>query len=388
MSEKISKDNLSKVCITVLFISTPFLTSILSYKYDSLTVSIALLASVLFGIIKLRNCFATDVLRLLLAISIFCLYQPVVSMAFGVIGLMILKDKGSNNIKIVIKDTARKSATIIIGFFIYKKTISDIYLSEYYKQQGEILKINKESIESVIHNMSGYILLIKDFIANPYILIPLIICLTLCVFTLIKNAKFLLHTLLAIPFIFVATIGCNFILKSPAFQARELMGFACLFISIVIFSSSEKNGILSKYLIPTLSIGVFITNTLISYTFLNYKDEIARRDSNILSDINIAINHYGISEIKKINLLYSPLQPSKKQENMESAYPIINKMIFEKGFSSTWYAKAFLSEENEINFPMEQGYEKIILPDFKTCFTDSKLTDGTMYLSIRKNCRN
>lgn len=387
LSNKISSNNLVRVCCAIIFISTPFLTSILSYKYDCLTVSIALFLAVIFNTLEIRSFIFNIAVKIIIIFSIFCIYQPAISMAFGIIGLTILSRRESFNIKSEIYNIALKSAIIALSFVLYKNIISDPYLGDFYKSQGQLIKPNHLFISVLMENVKGYLYNVYLFIKYPYILVPLIISFFSCCFIVsTSNNKLKCQILLSLPFILVAITGCNIILENAAFQAREMLGVQCFIIGVFLILGKAKNKNLIKINLVLLTLGVFITNTTISYTYLNYKDEMERRDQLILSDINKVIINYGADNIIKTYLFYNIAPKSKKQLNMETAYPIINKMIYNKEFSSVWYAQGYLGEENEINLNMEQKHGNVTDPQFRTCFTSSKLIEGTLYLSIEKNC--
>lgn len=386
LSKKISDKKEIRICSSILFMSTPFLTSILSYKYDCLTVSIAIFLAVFFNILELSNKIILFIIRVVTVFSIFCIYQPVIALAFGIVGLMITS--GTDEIKKHITSALTKTLSIFIGFVIYKKTISDIYLSEHYKNLGKIISIDNNTLSKIFFNITGYSKLIYNFISEPYIMVPLIISSIYALRNVIilRGSNGFVRFTIAAPFIFTSAIGCNIILQNPSFQAREMLGFPCLMIFITLLSWNKKERAKTSYIIYTLTLGVLITNTMISYTYLNFKDEMFRRDTYITNDIKSAINHYGIENVKSIELVYSKTPYTDKQYNMAKAYPSIMDMIFNNGFANLWYAQGYLSSINNIKIPMREVRTDIETPDFKTCSSDSTIKDKIMKISIKNNC--
>lgn len=374
-----------KICSTILFFSSPFLTSILSYKYDCLTVSIAILLAVIYGTYQTKRKILLFTIRMVLIFSIFCIYQPVISLVLGLIGLTIINQK--NGVYETIRSILEKTSPIAISFIVYKKTISDIFLNEYFKVQGKIISPDMAGLRLMKENIIGYIHVINNFLLEPYVITPLILCSVYAIINLItiKDRKLIISVIAATPFIFFSFVSCNVILQNAAFQAREILGFPIIFICIMkIINAKQKPRLLPIVFI--LTSGVFITNTVVSYTYLNFKDEMARRDLSITNDIKSTLNHYGIDNIKRINIIYSKTPYTDKQSNMATAYPIINNMIYDNGFSNLWYAKAYISEIYGIKIPMTESLSSSDLSGYKTCSSNSSFNHGTVTLSIVKNC--
>ena len=143
---------------------------------------------------------------------------------------------------------------------------------------------------------------------------------------------------------------------------------------------------LSTFLSILLTCGVLITTLTISYSFLNYKDEIARRDKQYVNDINASILHYGVDNVKRIKITYKKPDLTNKENAFLAAYPILSRMIYDRGFSSYWYSNAIIKEENNINIPISETHDDFNDQMFKTCFSKSKLSEGTMSITFGHYC--
>lgn len=260
-------------------------------------------------------------------------------------------------------------------------------LNDYYKSHGALIHIDANMFTKLFSNILGYCYKLKLFLKHTYIIFPLT-CTILLVGSYLPKTKWdqKILILLSLPFIFVSMVGCNIVLEQPAFQGREMLGLPSLFIFFSILLSGNRLNKIHRFCIISLTLGVFLTNMTVSYAFLNYKDELARRDKIILSYINQIIIHYGAKNIRDIKLTYIVDRLNNKQSAMERAYPIINILMQYREFSSVWYAAAILNAENNINIPVSQSEVDFEDPQFTTCFIKSKLEDHVMYLSVVRSC--
>ncbi|MBW4276471.1 glucosyltransferase domain-containing protein [Escherichia coli] len=389
ISKKVSHpdDHITQLNVSIIFLSSPFLLAILSYKYDSIPVSLSLLMASVFTLIKFKDIFIRTAVNIALIIGILSLYQPALSLIIGLIGINLLGVKSKSDVKPYLKDALYLIFCLAIGFIAYKLTISDHMLSENYKRSGSLLPISLQSIPKLETNILGYFDNLYSFLSYPYILFTSItISIYAGISILFKRNHESLIFILALPFILVASLGCNIILNKPAFQAREMLGVPCLFIFMVLTLSNLHFKKLSTFLSILLTCGVLITTLTISYSFLNYKDEIARRDKQYVNDINASILHYGVDNVKRIKITYKKPDLTNKENAFLAAYPILSRMIYDRGFSSYWYSNAIIKEENNINIPISETHDDFNDQMFKTCFSKSKLSEGTMSITFGHYC--
>jgi len=389
IAQKISPEHGSvpRLCIPILFMSSPFLTSILSYKYDSLTASTALLIAAIVPIYNYKKKFLDIIIGTILLVIMFCLYQPALSLMVGLMGVSLISGNRNEKTSHKIEHLTLSSIKIIISFILYKHFIADNFLNDYYKQSGTLIELNQNFAQSISFNIVNYSKNLSLFLLNPYIFTPTLLGLILI---LLDSFIFRTHrsALLIISFILVAigALGCNIILRSPSFQGREMLGMPALLILIVLLLCQSKFKRFAPPVAVAITLGVFLTNLVLSYTFLNYKDAIKDRDSLVVAAVNSSIENYGVGNINKIRIDESSFFNTKKMNVIQIAHPIISRMIYDKGPSSTWYFRALINEESGIDFPISKLDTNGYNPDFRTCFTSSSLTDASLNIRFEKNC--
>ena len=389
IAHKIAHENirLPSACITIIFMSSPFLTSILSYKYDSLTASISLFIASIVSLCNYRKTLIDIIMGSILLVIMFCIYQPALSLMVGLMGIKILSGIGKESDSHQIKYLFLSSIKIIIAFIFYKHFIADSLLNDYYKHSGSLIKLNQDPVKSLTTNILNYAKNLSLFLSSPYILTPSILGVALIVIDMII-CRTKRSPLVAASFILVliGSLGCNIILQSPSFQGREMLGAPALIIFLIILTSQSKLKRFGTVLAVTITSGVFTTNLVLSYVFLNYKDALEDRDKLVVAAVKSSIEHYGVSNIKKVNIDELSFFKTKKMNVIESGHPIISKMIYDNGPSSTWYFRALISEESGIEFPISKLDIKNFNPDFRTCFTTSSLKDASLNIRFEKNC--
>lgn len=389
LATKITKnnDNFLKNIITIIFLSSPFLTAILSYKYDCLPVSVAISIAVMVTFLKLKSSILKIIIQSLSLFIIFSIYQPVLAIFIGILGLKLLNTDSLTEVKEELIQTSYSLISIILSFFIYKKIIADNYLNDFYKSRGSIVHITKNGFEILIKNIEGYSKKIFLFIDYPSIYIPILLLSLLTIYTILRKKKYLeiLKVTLALPFILTAGLSCNIVLEHAAIQFREMLGVFFIFLSLIIISR-KANFHNSYTLIIILTSGLYLTNLMISYSLLNYKDQMAELDNRYIQQIDQIIVKYSPENIKSITIIPSARILTKKMQATENAYPILRDFIFENNFSNIWYAKALINEENNIGYPIKD-YDGDHVELLKTsCNFSSQLVNSVLYLKIQDNC--
>lgn len=315
-------------------IANPFFLSNLSYKFDSLTMSLAVLFSCIpFAFRGLKSLPKVALTTACIVISL-CLYQAA-SNAFVILAVSFLildYHKNKSCLQVLIAN----AASFTIAYTIYLKLIVPLYVvGEYSTGHSEILPLSLDSLVSIANNIEMSFTLIKSFMTGYAgiiftllfsIAVACVIAVAILTFRKSKSVKGFVIFLIVIasPIIFYACIpGVVLALKNPVLMPRVYIGFGFAIassMSIVYFTLRHY----FKPLVVAMAVPVVF---LFSFgaTYGNSLKAQKEFDAFILSNISSDINRLGLSGKKYIVVDgYMPKSPVTMLAYRK--YPLVEMM--------------------------------------------------------------
>ncbi|WP_313112557.1 glucosyltransferase domain-containing protein [Pseudescherichia sp.] len=315
-------------------IANPFFLSNLSYKFDSLTMSLAVLFSCIPFTFRCMKAFSNVVLTTACIITSLCLYQAA-SNAFVILAVSFFLLESCKN-KGCIQAIILNAASFAIAYAIYLKIIVPHYVvGEYSTGHSDVLPLSLDSLDSIANNTGMSVNLIKSFMAGyagtMFLLlftvsVVCIIVIAICSFINSKNIKGLLISLIAIssPAIFFLSIpGVVLALKNPVLMPRVYIGFGFAIaasMSIIYFT-------LCRFFKPLVLVMAVPVMFLFSFgaTYGNSLKAQKEFDAFVLSNISSDINRLGLSGKKYIVVDgYMPKSPVTMLAYKK--YPLVEMM--------------------------------------------------------------
>lgn len=315
-------------------IANPFFLSNLSYKFDSLTMSLAVLFSCIPFTLRCMKAFPNVVLTTACIVISLCLYQAA-SNAFVILAVSFFILESCKN-KGCIKAIILNVVSFAIAYAIYLKLIVPHYVTgEYSTGHSDILPLSLDSLGSIANNIGMSVNLIKSFMTgyagNMFLLLfsvsmVCIIVIAFCSFINSKNIKGLIISLIVFAspaIIFVSIPGVVLALKNPVLMPRVYIGFGFAIaasMSIIYFTLFRQ----FKSLVLVMAVPVMF---LFSFgaTYGNSLKAQKEFDVFVLSNISSDINRLGLSGKKYIVVDgYMPKSPVTMLAYQK--YPLVEMM--------------------------------------------------------------
>jgi len=312
---------------------SPFFLENISYSFDSLWMSLAILTACYpIFIIRLD---ISSVSRLLLgSISLFlsfCLYQPAVGVFLILTIFAIYVDYIDN--KKIFKTIFQLIIMLLIALEAYKLMAIFISFDHYAKEHKEILT-SPEIYKSAIANICSYLDILKtDWIWNPIgvlvsvIFIDFIIsnCCYILHINSCKKYKKLIITILIIPIALIFSSGPQFLLKNPVFAPRTFLSLSVL-VPAVLFAISKT---ILKYKIVIVNICIALLclqSALVASTYgfilknqKQYEDKILY---HLTYDIDFLSKKFNFTSI----YIKGTIGKTPVIGDTANVYPILNKL--------------------------------------------------------------
>lgn len=312
-------------------ISNPFFIQNLAYRYDSLSMSAAVLSVCSSFYFARKPCLRNLLLSILLSFASLCLYQSAINILIGLTALAIIVDYHLS--KRVLRNCVTLFSVFIISnvFYLLAMKLTGINSSG----RGEI------DVLGAMERLSNY----SDYFSNALgvkthtIILFLIILSYLSIFTMIfinkrdnKSSKIDVLLLLFSPFVaFISIFGALPLLAGQSPQPRILTGAASFFVYLntcmYVLSMAIKSDKYQKIVMYCFLVPVSLFMLSIPYAFVNAQSKQTEFDlrviNNVANDIDKQIN---INDYDKVTTLGGT--PDVRQVFVNSKQlPLVKEMV-------------------------------------------------------------
>lgn len=333
-------DRLSVVLCLLMFIISPFFLENLSFKFESLGMSITLgLYLILFSLPDhIGKTFAL-VISIIVTVCVSCIYQATLGAFFSLLFLTVFLELEEIPLKNSLEKAFYKLVGFCIGFFFYIFCIAPHYVAKtgYQAEHSGLISLTSAGIDKFISNLKSFFTYLKWFYFpndNPFVTFLTTAVLLVTLVAIIMYVKILLSKEndsakyskaflgLVIPvFIIVFAFIPMCFLSNPNFMPRAFISFNVflLFAGIMIISLSKKNRLALLILIP-----IFLFSYSFSYTYANLLKSQVDYENHIAQTIV-----YDLNKIDGINGSYRFFIEGKRLVAKDVALATKRYRIFE-----------------------------------------------------------
>ncbi|HDT4929066.1 TPA: glucosyltransferase domain-containing protein [Enterobacter kobei] len=310
------KGSLFIVLSTIIAFNSQFLISNLSYRYDSLPMSISILLAVIPFIFMRRN-------WIFFLCSIFCLvlsfqmYQPS-AMIYVICSLIVSAAKYEGAIG-YIKSNSIAAAAFVASFALFKMII--IYVGGV--GRADFFTAAKNPTETLGGNIAQHMHLFNMSAQSPmkiiYIILSALMLMSI-VLVLKKDKAKATIILLTTPIVFVLTFIANALLKEAWFTSRILIAFPFFMVFIIVCSYHAS---VNKYFLYATLFLSCISSLVFSATYasaLRSQDEV---NNKYLNEISLVTNGFGVDKVA----IYGDAPRSKEYMRAGFIYPIMSNIV-------------------------------------------------------------
>lgn len=347
------------------FISTPFFIENLSYRFDSLPMSLSL--SVLIFSFGIKNRATSFFLTSLSAVISLSLYQASISLfiTLAIIDLIhgIYFSKNKINCKESFSNTSIYATSLIIGFLFYKLVIVKVFSGGGYSNlHSKTIPINDDFFHALASNINTIYewFLIPLFNSSKFVFIftfsSLIISILLLSLSLAGNLIFKVTNFLILTILILLGFVSSFIhiaiLSQPVFASRVLISFTGfgLLTSYLIINSLQNKA--HSYIL----ISPFLFFSMVfSFSYSNASKSQERTDELLSTSIYYDVSH---SERHFESVVIYGVMPSSRQRDLIiSRMPIMNSLI-PLYLNNNWAWGAMLLKHYGLNLKPDELTEK------------------------------
>lgn len=316
-------------------IGNPFFIENLSYKYDSLSMSMSI-AILFFAFCHQQNMKLWKIyfLSIGLIISSLCLYQSSIGIFFilSVINAILEMVNGKCRVKNIISTLTNRVAQFIIAYVLYKLLIVDNLVNSFYaKSHAEMVTFALDSVIIIINNLrSVFDLFYLAFKSYSPVVIFILGCGVLIgviniIFLVWKNNKSIIFSIFSIFLIFSAflfTFVHLIILKNPVISPRVFtsVGGIVLLYCIGVMMINTKTSYKFVFVFPYMFMSFVFSY---SYSTASYAQE--KIDNLISSSIYYDVNKSGIKSTKVS--IYGQMPVAEELKLAAKKAPIIGKLV-------------------------------------------------------------
>ena len=345
------RDKEEGMVILCLFslIANPFFIENLSYKYDSLPMSLSIAAILSpFSINAAGTKWINNIVSVFFVITSLCFYQSSIGLfvIFSLIQCCLLVIGTKINIGELVFVLANRILQLIISYVIYKKFIADKLVGgSYALSHAGIVKISLDSAVIIKRNIKGVceylIILLKSY---PEILIIfLAIAAVIGVFNLLilswkKNRNcFAIAFIFPIPFLIVVFSFLHLVvLKNPVFAPRVFTSFGGVLFFLSLCILLLKISIKIKY---SIMVPFVFTSFVFMYSYSSVSQAQDKIDTLIASSIYNGINNNKVKG-NKVSI-YGRVPISSELALASKKIPLLDKLV-PIYISNWWWGAVFL----------------------------------------------
>lgn len=268
------KDNfLTKSC-SLLILTSPFYLENLSYRYDSLPMSISILIAIIPFLSRSKYIFALTSIPCI----VFCLglYQTSAMVYFALLICIFINRADKGDFRFILTMSLVSVLCFIVAYFIYVGIVSS---SELNVSRASFLSINSGFFVVIAGRIALYKNMYMELFQSNYILatMPLTISILIALITLsFKGIKHLLIKTsiltIAISLLLLLTTLPNLVINEPWYTARTMVCYPFIFYAIYLFCHDKVNNILLNASIVSLLFFSFVLINSYASTLKNNDD--------------------------------------------------------------------------------------------------------------------
>ncbi|MEG5743158.1 glucosyltransferase domain-containing protein [Enterobacter hormaechei] len=317
--------------IATAIISSPFLVSNLTYRFDSITMGLSILTATT-PYIYVNRPKVFSLLSVILLIITAMLYQP--SMAIYVsIGIAY------HSVNYRTFKRFSKNIILMCALFLVS-SISIIIISRYCGEieRTELFLSSNDPLGALIKNTNGMLSLIKSSAhgITLYSYFLAIVCFAAgCAASLKKGVSYALIQITSLILVFISTIILNVVLLAPWFNSRTMIAFPLL-ISFCFLVFIKNINVKRTAALPIVA--VMLTSTLLfTSVFANSLSAQDRINKIYLSKILSVTNE----ETTKI-AIYGKQPLSRELVRASSVYPLLENLVPNYMIQGSGWAQAYI----------------------------------------------
>ncbi|MCH4635433.1 glucosyltransferase domain-containing protein [Escherichia coli] len=323
---------LIKAC-SLLLLTSPFFLENISYKYDSIPMSLSVLLAITPYIA--RNKVSFFIFSATCLTLVFGLYQTSAMAYFAVLACFMVKDLSISSIIKNIPTAIISIASFLLSYAIYSFLVKYIGIQ---LSRGELINLDSNSLIEIKSRVIRYYYFYDALLSSGYIyaVSPLIACVLISFFKDIMNgffravSLFVMFIILILSLLILTTLP-NLVISDPWYTSRTMICYPFLLFAVVAYCKSRFD---NKVIAICVSIVIFysfiLSNSLGSVLKNNdeYNDFISRNISNeIMKD-----NDYDLYKV----VIVGQSKRAIRSELQYQAFPIIDKLA-PNYMSEGWY---------------------------------------------------
>ncbi|HHO9739158.1 TPA: glucosyltransferase domain-containing protein [Escherichia coli] len=398
LSRKTFPENkfIGAICFIPLMTS-PFFLENISYKFDSLTMAIAIISSCLCGMTMNSGWRSTIAASFLCVLIILNTYQAALN-SFIIFTLLyfflLFKDKKYAS---AISYSACSFIGMLSGYYVYSRFIAPNYVKgEYTIVHSQLINITeKDAFGEVLRNIHNFTAIINEQspkIISIFFCALFIISLTYCIY--LSTRRFVRGDILnnvccvivvIIPFLILLCIpGAMIFLKYPVFAPRVMLGLSaayCVLMAIACDLRKQNKMIAYAALIPMLLM------FQISFSFANAQRAQNVYEIGVMSSIKSVMTSIGYSNIKTISIS-GEISRSPVTSAISNKYKIINKLVpltlrdgWVWGISQLRHNNIYKDVKNSSGIKFCDWSTRFSAPDF-----DGYYNNGVFVIDFARKC--
>lgn len=332
------EDNyLTRSMISSSFIISPFFLENISYKYDSLPMSISMLCAVMPFTVNWRSWKSMALLCMISVIFTLCIYQASINIYMILSIICALYNFKNGHDKKAFQIILISSSSLLISYVIYSNVIAQRYISGSYNiRHSELVISNIHLMKNIIlNNINMFFKIISSaFTASFIYLMSCLLILSSFGFiklylasgsatkiTFILRRTFILISPILVLFFIV---GPMLLLKDPVLSPRVLMSFGMV---IVFFSLVASWFLSSQSTILALIMSIlFLYAVGLSYSYANSLNNQEKYENAIITLIISDVNNNKLASEDKLAFLGKmPISPEGRLAIKK--YPVIQYLI-------------------------------------------------------------
>lgn len=320
-------------CCVFFFIASPFYIENLSYKYDSLPMSLSLAALIVPFCLNARS-NSTILISMLLVVCSLSLYQASIGLFMILTVFEVVKKYAKSGNGDVVLLLFRRAASLLLGFFLYNKFVSSRFVNgEYNITHSQTLPFTRESLtifksnfENILWYFEPFLFSIPKLIWIAYTIISLVTIVQLIRSQIADGIKKNLLAIIIVALSPILIFAFSFIhllmLKQPVFAPRVLISFggAMLFMAYLSLNSIKNKIAQGIIALPMIWLCLFY-----SYSYSNSSSSQDMTDTLISSAIYSDVAHYN-KDFEFVNII-GKMPESKQSMIAQSKLPLLSRLI-------------------------------------------------------------
>lgn len=343
------ESRIAKVMAVMPLITSPFLLENMSYKYDSLPMTVSILCAALPFVLKINRWQAQFIACMISTMLVLCIYQASINIYIIFSIVLALYDFKEGRTRKGFTVIATSVSGLFISYLTYSKLISPSLLAGSYNIRHSELATSglKETLDVISRNIEIFLKLISLSFTPAFLIfsiitfvialigiikLTLVKCESRAYVKAIKNA-----IIVASPFAILLLIaGPMLLLKDPVVSPRVLMAFGATitFFTILALWTVEKNKYLKNIISIVFSL-YYLYSLGFSFAYANALDNQEKYENSVITTMISDINGNDFEKHEKIAFKGKmPISPEGRLA--QKKYPLIGSLI-QPSINNQWW---------------------------------------------------